>query len=123
MTPTSAMREPTKAERETAEAVYLAWCARGGWDWRDLVVKALAAASDAMKERAARYHIERAQVHARDATWIGPNRERYEGARVEGVEMSPMNGPAIAYDREMADAAAIRALTPEPPSEKENEGG
>ena len=53
MTPTSAMREPTKAERETAEAVYLAWCARGGWDWRDLVAKALAAVSDEMKERAA----------------------------------------------------------------------
>ena len=55
----SEAREPTKAEREKAEAVYLAWCARGGWDWRDLVVKALAAASDAMKERAAKVCEER----------------------------------------------------------------
>ena len=54
MTPTPAMREPTKAEREMADAVYLAWCVRGGWDWRGLVAKALAAASAEMKERAAK---------------------------------------------------------------------
>ena len=124
MTPTSAMREPTTSEFGAAQGCFYEWMAcddanafaiTEGWERAlvGIIARALAAASDAMKERAARYHIERAQVHARDATWIGPNRERYEGARVEGVEMSPMNGPAIAYDREMADAAAIRALEPE----------
>ena len=123
--PTEAMREPTKAERDKAREIVAAHSTQfqrehiaGFRNIGEAIARALAAVSDEMKERAARYHIERAQVHARDATWIGPNRERYEGARVEGVEMSPMNGPAIAYDREMADAAAIRALTPEPPSEK-----
>lgn len=61
-------------------------------------------------ERAARLFDERAKVHARHALWMGPQRQRYEGARVAGIEMSPMNGPAISYDREMANAEAIRAL-------------
>ena len=102
----SEAREPTKAEREKAEAVYLAWCARGGWDWRDLVVKALAAASDEMKERAAKWHDEQASKagaaidEALDREYRGHSPSSY-----------------LAWWRSLvtvheANAAAIRALEP-----------
>ena len=52
----------------------------------------------------------RAEIHAANAVWMGPQRQRYEGARRDGVEMSPMNGPALSHDKALSDAAEIRAL-------------
>lgn len=52
----------------------------------------------------------KAEVHAAQAVWMGPKRQRYEGARRNGVEMSPMNGPALAHDNAVNTAAEIRAL-------------
>ena len=61
-------------------------------------------------EQCARHFEGIAKIHAPQATWIGPERQYYKGPRIPGVEMSSMNGEAISYDREMAHAAAIRAL-------------
>ena len=123
-------REPTEAMRLRADELYELWRIRNKIDWCNAAARALAeqdtAARRAGLELAAKWHEARAAIHARDAIWIGPNRERYEGARLAGVKMSPINGPAFAYDRETADATTIRALSVTPPeaaSEKENERG
>lgn len=65
-------------------------------------------------ERCAGIFEKRAQIHAPQATWIGPERQYYKGARIPGVEMAAMNGEAISYDREMANAQAIRATARAP---------
>lgn len=73
-------------------------------------IEKMRAERDGAYERCARHFEGIAKIHAQQATWMGPERQRYEGPRIPGVEMSPMNGPAISYDREMAHAAACRAL-------------
>lgn len=69
-----------------------------------------AAGQERMRHLAALVEDTNASLHTKDAIWMGPQRQRYEGARIPGVEMSPMNGPAIAHDGALSRAAAIRAL-------------
>lgn len=61
-------------------------------------------------EQAAALFDEKAALHSRGALWIGPERQRYEGPRVGGVQMTAMNGPAISHDEALFNAAAIRGL-------------
>lgn len=65
--------------------------------------------NDALEEAVAVFET-MAQVHACGALWMGPQRQRYEGARPVGVQADAMNGPAIAYDGEMAHVASMRSL-------------
>jgi hypothetical protein len=61
-------------------------------------------------DEAADIFVKKMEIHARQALWMGPQRQRYEGARISGVEMSPMNGPAISFDGALQHFLEIRAL-------------
>lgn len=61
-------------------------------------------------DEAAAIFLNKMETHAAQALWMGPQRQRYEGARLAGVEMSPMNGPAISYDVARQYFLEIRAL-------------
>jgi hypothetical protein len=74
------------------------------------VADALRAARTRGIEEAAQFHERRAELHGRDAKWMGPDPQYLQGARIPGAAMSPMNGPAMSHDHEIAAAAAIRAL-------------
>lgn len=49
-------------------------------------------------EAAAKIFDEIAVGHGSMARWMGPERQYYTGVRIPGLEMRPMNGPAISHD-------------------------
>ena len=99
---TAPSREPTEAMRLLADELYELWRIRNKIDWCNAAARALAE-QDAAARREAR-EIDDAMVDR----------------ALEGICISPFS---YSVWRPYMRKALALALTPEPPSEKENEGG
>ena len=102
---TAPSREPTEAMRLLADELYELWRIRNKIDWCNAAARALAEQDTAARREGFEQARERAARTAEEAPSNINSHWEWD---------APTPGEI---------ARAIRALTPEPPSEKENEGG